>query len=921
MGSTGDGEVAEEHQHKKKKIKPGSFQGLGLSQTTYKAIMKMGYNVPTPIQRKTIPTILEGQDVVAMARTGSGKTAAFLIPICERLAKHSVAVGVRAVVLSPTRELAMQTAKFCRQIGRFSGLRCCLLVGGQAMEAQFEHLASNPDIVIATPGRLMHHILEAELSLSRVEVLVFDEADRLFELGFAEQLQKVMEATPPSRQCLLFSATLPAQLVSFSRSGVKDPAFIRLDVETTLSDSLDLWYLYVRKDEKLAAAVMCLRRLHQDKKTTVMFVATKHHVEFFGELLKSLGLTVAVVYGAMDQDARQEQVARFRHKKARILVTTDVAARGIDIPLLDHVLNYDFPPSAKLFVHRAGRTARAGRSGLAISLVTLEDLPYTVELTTFLGHKLRVADVSGNQEEAMKSTDTPLIGALPPLNLEVENLNMLLQEDGTQIKSLYKSMNASYGLYNKSRPSASKSSVARSKEMLKECGGPIRLQGLIHPAFRDGVDGAANLTPGQLATGSASDMAFIQELRGYRPKAEKVGNVISTSSTRTMEAAKLDFSALSAVKTSAAIEVQGDNITAGGSSSSSDRPRPPKRRRNEEKKTKESPRASLSKPHVSKRARLKMAKEGTSGGTPGKTSNDGDFANWDVKVDGMALGRAADTRKKTDEQFYLSVERDRADEAKENGLAMEQYQMDLLPDDESNIAKAKSVIKWDARKKKYLPTMVSVDGKIVKGQRKNESGHKVKGDGEKSGLYAKWAKATKMRIQKVGELEQSSGHLGRLQASKGRAIEFGEGGKVASVSYGEGDDTGGVGEDGSGTRKPIVKFYGHVEEKYLTHKQKRLMKKRTRQDSVVTGSAKQELKTPLQIQKEKKAKETAQLKQKPHLRKEKAKNAKDARRKLHEERQMKFGARTKSKMLIIEGGRKWKTGSKRVANGYGRSSF
>jgi ATP-dependent RNA helicase DDX54/DBP10 len=351
---------------KKKKVKPGSFQGLGLSTAMHKAIMKMGYKMPTPIQRKTIPTILEGQDMVAMARTGSGKTAAFLIPICERLDAHSVAVGVRAVVLSPTRELAMQTAKFFRQLSRFKGLKCTLLVGGQAMETQFEHLASNPDVVVATPGRLMHHMLEADLSLSRLEMLVFDEADRLFELGFAEQLQKILDSVPTSRQVMLFSATLPEQLLSFTRSGIRNPAVVRLDVDTTLSDQLELWFLYTRKDEKLAAAVSVLRRLHENGKSTVMFVATKHHVEFFGDLLQQLGLTVAIVYGSMDQEAREEQVHRFRKKKAGILVTTDVAARGIDIPLLDHVFNYDYPPSAKLFVHRSGRTARAGRGGLSI---------------------------------------------------------------------------------------------------------------------------------------------------------------------------------------------------------------------------------------------------------------------------------------------------------------------------------------------------------------------------------------------------------------------------------------------------------------------------------------------------------------------------------------------------------------------------
>jgi len=522
---------------KKAKVKPGSFQGLGLSQPTYKAIMKMGYNMPTPIQRKTIPTCLDGQDVVAMARTGSGKTAAFLIPIVERLQSHSVSVGFRAVTLAPTRELAMQTAKFFRQLARFSDIRCCLLVGGQAMEAQFDHLANNPDVVIATPGRLMHHILEAELSLSRVEMLVFDEADRLFELGFAEQLHKILEATPMSRQSLLFSATLPAQLVSFSRVGLKDPVFVRLDVETTLSDSLDLWYLYVRKDEKIAAALSVLRFLAKPGKSTIMFVATKHHVEFFGDLLTKVGLSVAVVYGSMDQDAREENIARFRKKKASILVTTDVAARGIDVPLLDYVLNFDFPPSGKLFVHRAGRTARAGRSGLAISLVAMDDLPYTVELMLFLGRKLAVADGS-----VPADGKTPLLGSLPPLEHEIEQLTMLMEDEGSELQAFHKSMVASYGLYNKTRPAASKQSVSRAKQLLEDCGGPARLQMLVHPAFQDGTGSQYSKTGLVTIASAAKEAAFIQELRGYRPKAEKVGNVLSTTSTRFMELAKLDAS-------------------------------------------------------------------------------------------------------------------------------------------------------------------------------------------------------------------------------------------------------------------------------------------------------------------------------------------------------------------------------------------
>mmetsp|Transcript_29760 Transcript_29760/g.64853 ORF Transcript_29760/g.64853 Transcript_29760/m.64853 type:complete len:704 (-) Transcript_29760:621-2732(-) len=659
---------------KQKKVKPGSFQGLGLSQPVFKAVMRMGYNMPTPIQRKTIPTIMEGQDVVAMARTGSGKTAAFLIPICERLGTHSVAVGVRAVVLSPTRELSMQTATFFRQLAKYSGLRCCLLVGGQGMEIQFEHLANNPDVIIATPGRLMHHMLEADLSLSRTEVLVFDEADRLFELGFAEQLQKIMEATPVSRQTLLFSATLPSELLAFSRSGIKDPMFVRLDVETTLSNDLDLWYLYVRKEEKIAAAVSVLRRLNQGRKQTLMFVATKHHVEFFGELLTAMGLSVAVVYGAMDQDARVEQVWRFRTKKATIMVTTDVAARGIDIPLLDHVLNFDFPPSAKLFVHRSGRTARAGKSGLAVSLVTLDDLPYTVELMLFLGHKLTVP----GKHEADDETDhrRGILGAVPPLYHEVETLSRLLSDDGSVLSSLHKSMMVSYGLYNKTRPSASKQSVARAKVLLEECGGPARLQALTHPAFlEDAMHGYTNASAPD-ATGTEQD--FIQELRGFRPRMEKVGNVISTTAMRVMGQAKADASTVAQARAEFSREGALESVLH------------PKKRKRARTPAAKAP--VVDKARLSKKQR-KLVRKGEPVPAAKKEGSQGkreELSKWDVKVDGKALGdRPVQPGAEKLESFYLSTERGAGEEAKERGLDMEQYRMDLMPDDERNIKKSK----------------------------------------------------------------------------------------------------------------------------------------------------------------------------------------------------------------------------------------
>ncbi|PKU28324.1 atp-dependent rna helicase ddx54 [Limosa lapponica baueri] len=210
---------------------------LGLSYPVFKGIMKKGYKVPTPIQRKTIPAILRGRDVVAMARTGSGKTACFLIPMFERLKAPSQA-GARALILSPTRELALQTLKFTKELGKFTGLKTALILGGDKMEDQFAALHENPDIIIATPGRLVHVAVEMKLKLHTVEYVVFDEADRLFEMGFAEQLQEIIARLPDCHQTVLFSATLPKLLVEFARAGLTEPMLIRLDVESKLSEQL-----------------------------------------------------------------------------------------------------------------------------------------------------------------------------------------------------------------------------------------------------------------------------------------------------------------------------------------------------------------------------------------------------------------------------------------------------------------------------------------------------------------------------------------------------------------------------------------------------------------------------------------------------------------------------------------------------------
>ncbi|XP_054952182.1 ATP-dependent RNA helicase DDX54 isoform X4 [Pan paniscus] len=375
----------------KKKKKSGGFQSMGLSYPVFKGIMKKGYKVPTPIQRKTIPVILDGKDVVAMARTGSGKTACFLLPMFERLKTHSAQTGARALILSPTRELALQTLKFTKELGKFTGLKTALILGGDRMEDQFAALHENPDIIIATPGRLVHVAVEMSLKLQSVEYVVFDEADRLFEMGFAEQLQEIIARLPGGHQTVLFSATLPKLLVEFARAGLTEPVLIRLDVDTKLNEQLKTSFFLVREDTKAAVLLHLLRNMVRPQDQTVVFVATKHHAEYLTELLTTQRVSCAHIYSALDPTARKINLAKFTLGKCSTLIVTDLAARGLDIPLLDNVINYSFPAKGKLFLHRVGRVARAGRSGTAYSLVAPDEIPYLLDLHLFLGRSLTLA--------------------------------------------------------------------------------------------------------------------------------------------------------------------------------------------------------------------------------------------------------------------------------------------------------------------------------------------------------------------------------------------------------------------------------------------------------------------------------------------------------------------------------------------------
>ncbi|PSS31748.1 DEAD-box ATP-dependent RNA helicase [Actinidia chinensis var. chinensis] len=507
MGSKAD---LKRREKQKKAAKSGGFESMGLSFNVFRGVKRKGYRVPTPIQRKAMPLILAGGDVVAMARTGSGKTAAFLVPMLEKLKQHAPQGGVRALILSPTRDLALQTLKFTKELGRFTDLPISLLVGGDSMESQFEELAQNPDIIIATPGRLMHHLSEVDdMSLRTVEYVVFDEADCLFSMGFAEQLHKILTQLSENRQTLLFSATLPGALADFAKAGLRDPHLVRLDLETKISPDLKVTFFTLRQEEKYAALLYLIREQISLDQQTLIFVSTKHHVEFLNVLFREEGMEPSVCYGDMDQDARKIHVSKFRARKTMLLIVTDIAARGIDIPLLDNVINWDFPPKPKLFIHRVGRAARAGRTGTAFSFLTSEDMPYLLDLHLFLSKPIRAApteeEVLQDMDGVMSKIDQAIAngetvyGRFPQtvLDLVSDRVREII-DSSAELTSLQKSCTNAFRLYSKTKPLPSSESIRRAKDLPREG---------LHPIFKNVLGGS-----------ELSALAFSERLKAFRPK-------------------------------------------------------------------------------------------------------------------------------------------------------------------------------------------------------------------------------------------------------------------------------------------------------------------------------------------------------------------------------------------------------------------
>jgi ATP-dependent RNA helicase RhlE len=351
-----------------------SFQTLGLIDPVQRAVAGAGYEIPTPIQSQAIPHLLAGRDVLGCAQTGTGKTAAFALPILDRLARtprRAGARGPRARVLTPTRELALQINEGFSTYGRHVAPKCAVIFGGVGQAPQVEALRRDTDIIVATPGRLIDLMEQGHARLEAVEMLVLDEADRMLDMGFIEPIRRIVGALPRRRQNLMFSATMPEEIRNLARKILVDPVEVSVTPVSSTAEKVRQWVLHVERGNKRAL----LKEVLRDPAMTrvLVFTRTKHGANRVAEDLDKKGVPSAAIHGNKSQNARQRALDAFKTGRIRVLVATDIAARGIDVDGVTHVINFELPDEPESYVHRIGRTARAGASGVALSFCDAEE--------------------------------------------------------------------------------------------------------------------------------------------------------------------------------------------------------------------------------------------------------------------------------------------------------------------------------------------------------------------------------------------------------------------------------------------------------------------------------------------------------------------------------------------------------------------
>ena len=353
-----------------------SFDQLELIDPLLRALKEEGYTHPTPVQAQAIPFLLEGDDLLATAQTGTGKTAAFSLPLLQLLHNREPASqgGIRALILTPTRELALQIDENLRAYGRHLSLRHCVILGGVNANPQISALRRRPQIVVATPGRLLDLMGQGHVRLDRVEALILDEADRMLDMGFIHDVRRIVDRVPDQRQTMLFSATLPKEITKLATDMLNHPARVEIAPPATVADAIDQRVYFVQRDDKRSLLTKLLRDAGLDR--TLVFTRTKHRANRIAKQLAAAGISADAIHSNKSQNARQRALAAFDGGRVKVLVATDIMARGIDVDGISHVINYELPNEAESYVHRIGRTARAGASGVALSFCDAEEVPY-----------------------------------------------------------------------------------------------------------------------------------------------------------------------------------------------------------------------------------------------------------------------------------------------------------------------------------------------------------------------------------------------------------------------------------------------------------------------------------------------------------------------------------------------------------------
>jgi ATP-dependent RNA helicase RhlE len=368
-----------------------TFAGFNLSPRVTAGVTALGYVEPTPIQEQAIPPILSGRDVMGLAQTGTGKTAAFALPILQRL-ERGPRGRVRALIVAPTRELAEQIHQTFVCLGRQTRLRSVTIYGGVGMGSQVQALRTGPEIVVACPGRLLDHLRQGTVNLSAVEVLVLDEADRMFDMGFLPDVRRIVQAVPQQRQTLLFSATMPDDIRSLAREVLTDPLTVQIGHAAPVETVSHALYP-VPQHLKTALLMELLRNTGPG--SVLIFTRTKHRAKRVAEQLARAGFEATSLQGNLSQNKRQAALDGFRAGDFRIMVATDIAARGIDVLSISHVINYDMPDTTDAYTHRIGRTGRAEQTGEAYTLVTADDVNEVRDVERVLGYRLERRSVSG----------------------------------------------------------------------------------------------------------------------------------------------------------------------------------------------------------------------------------------------------------------------------------------------------------------------------------------------------------------------------------------------------------------------------------------------------------------------------------------------------------------------------------------------